>query len=141
MIGTLNKLLKNIIYSKKALEKKGLKVGLKAWDDTEFDWTRTKLVVFRTIWDYFDRYSEFSAWLEKTSKKTRFSNSVDVVHWNINKKYLFELNEKSLNIPEGIFLKQYSRASLQSLFTGFEGKEIILKPAVSGSARTYLSCK
>ena len=52
------------------LENKDLKVGKKDWADPEFDWTLTKYAIFRTTWDYFERFNEFFSWIEKTQKKT-----------------------------------------------------------------------
>ena len=48
-----------------ALEKKGLKVCKKDWADKKFNWENTKYAIFRTTWDYFDRFNEFFNWLEK----------------------------------------------------------------------------
>ena len=39
-----------------ALENKGLKVCKKDWADKGFDWTTTKYAIFRTTWDYFERF-------------------------------------------------------------------------------------
>lgn len=43
-----------------ALKSEGLKVNRKAWNDPEFDWSNTKAIMFRTTWDYFDDFDEFS---------------------------------------------------------------------------------
>ena len=65
----------------------------------------TKLnIIFRTTWDYFERYDEFFNWLE-TKHKTRFINSYDLIKWNIDKYYLRELSNKEINIPYSIFNK------------------------------------
>ena len=42
-----------------ALEKKDLSVCKKDWSDSAFDWTKTKYAIFRTTWDYFERFKEF----------------------------------------------------------------------------------
>ena len=52
------------------LENKGLKVCKKDWANPEFDWTSTKYAIFRTTWDYFERFNEFFSWIEKTQHKT-----------------------------------------------------------------------
>ena len=62
-----------------ALEKKGLKVCKKDWADTDFDWTTTKYAIFLTTWDYFERFEEFSNWLENTKNKTTFINSTEII--------------------------------------------------------------
>ena len=55
-----DKLLQN------ALENQGLIVHKKDWADTDFDWSTTKNAIFRTTWDYFERFNEFFKWLEIT---------------------------------------------------------------------------
>ena len=39
-----------------ALKNEGLQVLRLAWDDPEFNWSSTKYILFRTTWDYFDRF-------------------------------------------------------------------------------------
>ena len=61
----VNNYIQNILTEedllKKALEKHGLKVVRKDWADPDFDWGSTKCAIFRTTWDYFDRFEEFKA--------------------------------------------------------------------------------
>ena len=57
-----------------ALENKGIKVTKKDWADKEFDWATTKYAIFRSTWDYFDRFEEFFNWLEKNKERTTFIN-------------------------------------------------------------------
>ena len=52
-----------------ALRELGLDVDRRAWCDASMDWNRTRSAVFRTTWDYFDRWNEFSPWLENTAGK------------------------------------------------------------------------
>jgi len=70
--------ISNILQERKllqaALEKRGLKVDCTYWDDPNYDWSQTKAVVFRTIWDYFERYDEFSTWIEKVKTQTQLIN-------------------------------------------------------------------
>ena len=40
-----------------ALQNEGLTVGRKAWDDPDFNWSTTRFALFRTTWDYFDRFA------------------------------------------------------------------------------------
>jgi len=54
----------------KALEKLDLRVQRLSWDDPDFDWSTTHYALFRTTWDYFDRFDEFSTWLKTASKQT-----------------------------------------------------------------------
>ena len=89
-----------------ALEDKGLNVCKKDWADSNFDWTKTKYAIFRTTWDYFDRFDEFLSWLDQTKNKTTFINSAEVINWNIDKHYLQDLTTNNINIAPTLFIEK-----------------------------------
>lgn len=121
-----------------ALEAIGLKTLRLAWDDMFFDWSTTKSVVFRTTWDYFDRFDEFSKWLEQVSKKTTLINSEALIRWNIDKHYLLDLQENEIHIAESHFIEKGAKVSLHQLHDILNWQHTVLKPCVSGAARhTY----
>jgi glutathione synthase/RimK-type ligase-like ATP-grasp enzyme len=123
---------------KTALEDKGLKVCKKDWADPSFDWTKTKYAIFRTTWDYFDRFDEFFSWLDQTKNKTTFINSAEVINWNIDKHYLQDLAKNNINIAPTLFVEKGDKISLKQLFEKTNWAEAVLKPAISGAARhTY----
>ena len=121
-----------------ALEELGLKTLRLAWDDMFFDWSTTKSVLFRTTWDYFDRYDEFSEWLEIISKQTTLLNSEALIRWNIDKHYLLDLEKNGVQITESHFIEQGAKVSLTQLHHILNWKNTVLKPCISGAARhTY----
>ena len=127
-----DKLLKN------ALEKQGLTVCKKDWADPNFDWTSTKYAIFRTTWDYFEKFEEFFSWLEITKHKTTFINSAEIINWNIDKHYLQDLEKTGINIAPTLFVEKGDKITLQELFDKTNCKEAVIKPAISGAARhTY----
>ena len=121
-----------------SLEKKDLKVCKKDWADKDFDWTTTKYAIFRTTWDYFERFDEFLAWLEYTKNKTTFINSAEIINWNIDKHYLQDLERNKINIAPTLFIEKRDVITLQELFKKTNWNEAVIKPAISGAARhTY----
>ncbi len=121
-----------------ALAERGLKVGRVNWDNPGFDWTSTRYVIFRTTWDYFDRYPEFDQWLERTRELTSMINPYEIIRWNIDKHYLADLRQKDINIPPTLFVEPGDPRSLGEICLSSGWSDIILKPAVSGGARhTY----
>jgi len=120
------------------LEKKGLKVCKKDWADTKFNWECSKYAIFRTTWDYFERFDEFFSWIESTKLKTTFINSSEIINWNIDKHYLKNLAKKGINITPTIFIEKNEEITLEELFKKTMWKEVVIKPAISGAARhTY----
>lgn len=122
----------------KALKNEGLNAIRLAWDDANFNWKTTKTIIFRTTWDYFDRFEEFSIWLKKVSKLTRLLNSEAIIRWNIDKHYLKDLQAKNIAIAETFFIEKGSTKTLKQLHQDLNWKETVLKPCISGAARhTY----
>lgn len=121
-----------------ALERKGLKVARVSWDDPKFDWSETSYAMFRTVWDYSERWEEFDAWFKATAKVTQFINPEEQIRWNLDKKYLVELEKSGVNIPATRVIEKGSEASLQALFYKTGWTEAVLKPTISGGGReTY----
>ncbi|MFZ9027855.1 MAG: ATP-grasp domain-containing protein [Crocinitomicaceae bacterium] len=122
-----------------ALEKKGFNVKRKSWDDPAFDWASTKYVIFRTTWDYFERFPEFSAWLKEAQTKTKLINPRELILWNIDKHYLGDLDKKGIPIPPTVFIEKGDARTLAEICSSVNWEKFILKPVVSGAARhTYM---
>jgi glutathione synthase/RimK-type ligase-like ATP-grasp enzyme len=121
-----------------ALEKRGLKVERCSWDDPRVDWSNTDYILFRSTWDYFDRFPEFFEWIEKTKAKTTMINPYEVIQWNLDKHYLNDLEEAGIHVPPSIFIESGNQDTLARWVESSGWNELILKPVVSGAARhTY----
>jgi glutathione synthase/RimK-type ligase-like ATP-grasp enzyme len=121
-----------------ALERQGLTVARRDWADTRFDWRQTRSVIFRTTWDYFHRFNEFSPWLDRVSAQTRLFNEAALIRWNIDKHYLGELARAGINVVPTTFIEMGDTRALARIVTELGWNELILKPAISGGARhTY----
>ncbi|MCF6183673.1 MAG: hypothetical protein L3J56_03430 [Bacteroidales bacterium] len=122
----------------KALEKKGLKVIRTYWDNPDFNFSEVNITLFRTIWDYFNRFQEFSAWMNKVKNQTKLINPPEIIFENIDKHYLKKLSDNGINIPPTFFINKGDRRSLKELHKEFNLSESVLKPCVSGAGRhTY----
>jgi glutathione synthase/RimK-type ligase-like ATP-grasp enzyme len=123
---------------KEALERLGYAVHRTNWDNETFDWSTTKYIFFRTTWDYFDRFDEFSAWLEDVCTKTQLINPKELIYWSLDKHYLQDLDRAGIRIPSTVFVEPKETRSIAELITHLNWKEFILKPAISGAGRhTY----
>lgn len=121
-----------------ALKKKGFTILRTHWNDPEFDWTDTRYAIFRTTWDYFDRFAEFKTWLETAGTKTTFINPLSLIKWNMDKHYLLDLKNQGIRIPPTFFIEPNDSTSLKDVAVLSGWSQFILKPAVSGAARhTY----
>jgi glutathione synthase/RimK-type ligase-like ATP-grasp enzyme len=134
--------IKNVLKEdqlvRSALEDRGLKVHRTNWDDPRMNWSETSYVLFRSTWDYFNRFPEFDPWLQQVSRVTFMINPYSLIRWNLDKHYLAELADQGIHIPPTRFLRKGDHRSLQDVVEESGWKEIILKPVVSGGSRhTY----
>lgn len=121
-----------------ALEKLGLRVTRKDWADPDFDWSTPKCAIFRTTWDYFDRFEEFKVWLGQVESLTQFINPISQIRWNMDKWYLRDIQEKGIKVVETKYIKQGEVNSLADCIKETGWEEVILKPTIAGAARhTY----
>ena len=123
---------------KSAFEAQGLKVDITYWDNPTYEWQETKSVLFRTIWDYFERFDEFWDWLEQVKTKTRLINSYELIKWNIDKHYLKDLSSWGIKTVPTYFADKGCNMKLHEIAKRNQWKDLVIKPAISASAfKTY----
>ncbi len=121
-----------------ALAKRGLSVVRRSWSDPSMDWSQCGAAVFRSTWDYFDRFSEFEPWLEQVALKTRLINDAELIRWNIDKRYLADLERAGVAIVPTRFLACAQMTRLSDVMQEQGWDDVVFKPVVSGAARlTY----
>lgn len=118
-----------------ALAAQGLVAARRPWSDPTVDWRRCRSALFRSTWDYFDRFAEFSSWLGRVSACTRLFNPADLIRWNIDKRYLGELGRQGVAIVPTRFVERGEAATLAGVMDACGWTEAVFKPVVSGAAR------
>lgn len=121
-----------------ALEDLGLSVIKKDWADNNFDWTETHFAMFRTTWNYFNRFDEFNSWLNHVASKIKLINSFDLIQWNMDKHYLQDLENNGIRIVPTNYYESGTQLDLFDELKKQNWTEAVVKPVVSGAARhTY----
>ena len=118
----------------KALEAAGLTTNRIAWSDKAFDWGTTRFALFRSTWDYFDRFDEFLPWVKRTKHRTLFINPHELIVWNLDKSYLEDLRQQDINTIPTVYCDKGDEKSMQSIAFKNKWKDIVIKPRVSGAA-------
>lgn len=118
-----------------ALENLNLKAKKVAWSDAKFDWTQTKIALFRTTWDYAEKFTAFSDWLMEVSMKTKLINDYETIIWNLDKHYLLDLKERGINVVETYFIEPGDKRTLDELHAELGWNKTVLKPAISAAAK------
>ncbi len=120
-----------------ALAAEGLSARRVDWSREDVDWSRFSCLVLRTMWDYFDRFDAFTAWLDRIEGLPVY-NALSTVRWNMDKHYLADLQAHGVRTVPTRFLERGQAASLSALLEETGWSQAVLKPAVSGAARhTY----
>ena len=110
-----------------------------AWSDPDFDGSAFDALLIRQTWDYFERYDEFMAWLDRIDGTVRVVNPIDVIRWNADKRYLVDLDEAGIaSVPTRVVARGETAHSLADRMQDANWSEVVIKPAVSGAGReTY----
>lgn len=118
----------------KALELKGVKARKVDWADAQLDWGHPDALLFRTTWDYFERWPKFSRWLEAASLESTLLNDATIVRWNLNKKYLLDLESFGLRIVPTAVWEEGESVALSQVMSDHGWDDVVIKPLVSGAA-------
>ena len=91
-------------------------------------------ILVRTIWDYFIKYDEFLKLLDflEVSKLPVF-NPIEILKWNMNKKYLRELERDGFDIIPTVFNLNNENDSFEKAMS-LGWKKMVLKPVISGNS-------
>ena len=118
----------------------GFRVTRSSWSSKTFNWDSVDYAIFRTTWDYFERLDEFLNWVNFYSKKIKFINDLDLILWNLDKKYLRSFPKK--DVVPSFFLKINEKTSLAKIFKKTGWEKIVIKPSISAAAwNTHLVSK
>ncbi len=121
-----------------ALRASGLSSVRIDWSRPDVDWSQFRCAAFRSTWDYFDRFAEFSTWLDRIERQTRLCNDAVTVRWNADKHYLADLATRGVPVVPLRFLERGSADELPDILAATGWDDAIVKPCVSGAARhTY----
>ncbi|QDP02940.1 hypothetical protein FNC98_06670 [Thalassotalea sp. PS06] len=105
------------------------------WHDKSIDWNVYDVVLIRSPWDYQQYEQEFIEVLESIEASSAIlENDLQTVRWNINKKYLMELEQKKVTIVPTLWKQRFDASELSGYFQHFETEQIVLKPCVSANA-------
>lgn len=122
-----------------ALRGRGAEVTAAVWTDGSINWSAFDCVVVRSTWDYHRRAQEFRAWIDALeATAARVWNPVPVLHWNMEKTYLRDLEEAGVPVVPTVWLAEATNPDLDSLLDERGWAEAIIKPVISaGASRTW----
>lgn len=115
------------------LEKAGFTVHPLVWDREEP--RGHDAYVFRSCWNYHRKFPQFLRWIDRLeSTEAPVYNPLPVSRWNLDKKYLLELQRQGIPMPRTELIPAGEAATEQPLsarLTRIGGTQVVVKPAVS----------
>jgi hypothetical protein len=126
----------------------GWQVETVSWRRSDAVWDDFDLVIIRSPWDYQNAPQDFMRVLEQIdASKAHLQNSLELVRWNLDKRYLRELGERGIPIVPTLWGDTAGElANMDSWFAKLSlynhstelASELIIKPVVSANAdHTY----
>lgn len=122
----------------RALHALGIDAQVRAWDDPTVVWARFDLVLLRSPWDYTTRFAEFSRWCETVASITTLLNPLEVVRWNVDKRYLAQLEALGIPIVPSDFALPGDDAGAildEVLAAHPQAAEFVIKPVIGAGSR------
>jgi len=115
---------------RRALQQRGHRADAVAWDDPTVSWARFDAVLLRSTWNYTLKPREFLAWCALVEQHCRLANPLELVRWNLDKRYLRELSEAGVPSIPAFYLAPGDAPY------GFPAHaEFVVKPCIGAGSR------
>lgn len=115
----------------------GWDVETVSWRDETADWNDFEAVIIRTPWDYQEDPEKFLEVLRRIdSSSARLENALSIVEWNLDKKYLKELEDRGVRIVPTVWSDAVvSAEGFSEWKRELTADELIIKPTISATAK------
>lgn len=116
--------------------RRGWRVEFIPWRYSAVDWDQFGAVVVRSPWDYQTYPAEFE-WtlLSIDQSRARLANDLATMRWNLNKRYLRDLEGRGVPIPPTLWRRGLAASDLPRMFQQLATGEIVVKPLIGAGAR------
>lgn len=109
----------------------GLDARPVVWSDADIDWDQFDIALLRSTWDYLDEQERFLQVLSQIEASScKLFNPLAVVRWNIDKRYLFDLEKWGVQIIPSLLAEDVNTETFHRLFIENQVSTVVLKPAV-----------
>ncbi len=128
------------------LRELGVKTQVKNWLSVDGANLKTLseqngILLIGPTWDYQDHGEDFARLMQNcVDQKVRVANPADIVLWNMNKKYLADLEKIGISIPTSCFVETPATESWESLRKRFlpTATDLVLKPHVGAGGDHFV---
>lgn len=118
-----------------SINKRVMIADLVIWNDPKVVWNQYDTVFLHTAWDYILHENEFRRWIQQLDSYVSFINSTELILWNLDKRYLFDLQENGINLPH-----TWCFNTAQELLKWENSYPVVIKKVVSAGGRGNWLC-
>ena len=111
----------------------GWEVSTVSWRQSSRPWSDFDIVIIRSTWDYWNDVPEFLDTLHQINAETRLANRLDLVHWNLAKTYMRDLEGKGIGIVPTHWAGSLDIDAFGRLHRELGTDEIVVKPVVGAN--------
>lgn len=118
-----------------ALRGGGVRIVPAIWNDPSVHWEEFDAIIIRSVWDYHLRPAEFRIWIDSLEReRLPVWNPTSILRWNMDKRYLLDLETRGVPIPRTLFLDGKVPLDLSGMRRRLGTDRVVVKPVVSASA-------
>lgn len=111
----------------------GWRVSILPWRQQDLPWSAFDLVVIRSTWDYWNDVPGFLEVLAQIDRQTRLANPLSLVHWNLAKSYLRDLEGRGVGVVPTLWLEELRTDELARHAARLGSEEMVVKPVVGAN--------
>lgn len=136
-IPNLEELFEEDKLLQQGFEAEGFRAQPVVWNQVGVDWSQFDIALIRSTWDYLDEQEQFLEVLSQIeSSSCRLFNPLAAVRWNIDKRYLFDL--ESWGVPIIPTVLALEPVDVSKLFVDGQSQTVVLKPTIGlGGSHSY----
>lgn len=113
----------------------GWEVSTVSWRQTAIPWDRFDAVIIRSTWDYPNDVPAFLDILGRINRQTRLANPLDLVHWNLAKTYLLDLEAKGVGIVPTLWMDDLNDRAAAEFADRLGTDQLVVKPVVGANGQ------
>lgn len=117
----------------------GIRATPLIWTDASASLDKFAAVVVQSTWDSHLDPAAFVSWARRVQARTALFNPLHLLEWNLNKRYLRELEQQGIPITPTLWVRAGSSIDLRREAATRGWDRFVIKPVVSaGATETYI---
>ncbi|MBV8749246.1 MAG: hypothetical protein JO103_05995 [Candidatus Eremiobacteraeota bacterium] len=116
-----------------ALRRRGIDVRFQVWDDPA-PLRDAETVIVRSTWDYHLRHLAFNERIDAIAREHLLINDVEMIHWNIDKRYLLDVAEAGVPIVPTVMIVPCNPPDVGGIMRRNGWSAAVVKPSVGANS-------